>query len=64
MNSPAVLVFWESAGTVGKSKTTATWIKLRAHAPKTTGTGTSSKGKASTPSPLNGILDQAGLEGP
>ena len=64
MDSPKVLVFWEAAGMAGKSKTTATRIKLRAHAPKTTGTGTSSNGKASMPSPLNGNLHQAVLEGP
>ena len=33
-----VLVFWEAAGMAGKSKTAATRINLRAHAPKTTGT--------------------------
>ena len=58
------LVFWEAAGTAGKSKTAATRIKLRAHAPETTRTETSSNRRASTPSPLNGNLDQAGLEGP
>ena len=64
MDSPAVLVFWEAAGTAGKSKTAATRIKLRAHAPETTGTGTSSNSEASSPSSLNGNLDQAGREGP
>ena len=64
MDSPAVLVFWEVAGTVGKSKTAATRIKLRAQAPETTGTETSSNGRASTPSPLNGNPIQAGWEGP
>ena len=33
----ASLAFWEAAGMAGKSKTTTTQIKLRAHAPKTTG---------------------------
>jgi len=32
----ASLAFWEAAGMAGKSKTTTTQIKLRAHAPKTT----------------------------
>ena len=34
------LVFWEAAGMMGKSKTAATQIKLQAHVPKTTSTGT------------------------
>ena len=54
MDSHVVLVFWEAAGMAGKSKTAATPIKLRAHVPETTGTETSSNGRAPTFSPLNG----------
>ena len=58
------LVFWEAAGMAGKSKSAATWIKLGAHTPKTTGTRMSSNGKASMLSLLNGNLDQASCRVP
>ena len=60
----AILVFWEAAGTVGKSLTTATGSSyehthLRPPVPEMI-----SNGEALMPSPLRGNFDQASLECP